>query len=63
MMVGLSAVSAPVFDHEGRLAYALTSLGQSESFDTSIDSAVVQTVRQKAEELSGRLGFRARMAG
>jgi len=63
MMVGLSAVSAPVFDHEGRLAYALTSLGQSGSFDTALDSAVVQTVRQKAEELSARLGFRARMVG
>jgi DNA-binding IclR family transcriptional regulator len=63
MMVGLSAVSAPVFDHEGRLAYALTSLGQSDSFDTALGSAVVQTVRQKAEELSARLGFRTRMVG
>jgi DNA-binding IclR family transcriptional regulator len=63
MMVGLSAVSAPVFDHEGRLAYTLTSLGPSESFNTALDSAVVQTVRQRAEELSERLGFRARMVG
>jgi DNA-binding IclR family transcriptional regulator len=63
MMIGLSAVSAPVFDHEGRVAYALTSLGQSESFDTAIDSTMVQVVRKKAEELSSRLGFRTRMAG
>lgn len=56
MMVGLSAVSAPVFDHDGRLAYVLTSLGQSESFDTSIDGHVARMVAGKARELSARLG-------
>lgn len=63
MMFGLSAVSAPVFDHDGRLAYVLTCLGQSESFDTALDSDVVRIVQQKANELSARLGFRAKMAG
>jgi DNA-binding IclR family transcriptional regulator len=63
MMVGLSAVSAPVFDHDGRLAYALTSLGQTGAFDTEIDSDVVRTVQSTARELSARLGFQTKMAG
>jgi DNA-binding IclR family transcriptional regulator len=63
MMVGLSAVSAPIFDHDGRLAYVLTTLGQSEAFDTSADGEIVRIMQGKAEELSARLGFRARMAG
>ena len=63
MMVGLSAVSAPVFDHDGRLAYALTVLGQTEAFDTSIDGEIVQAVASQCRELSARLGFRAKMTG
>jgi DNA-binding IclR family transcriptional regulator len=63
MMVGLSAVSAPVFDHDGQLAFALTSLGQTGAFDTVIDSEIVRTVQGKAMELSSRLGLRTKMAG
>lgn len=60
MMVGLSAVSAPVFDYDGRLIYALTALGPSESFDTSLDGKIVHTVLGKANALSARLGFRGK---
>lgn len=63
MMVGLSAISVPVFDHDGRLAYALTTLGQSEVFDTSIDGEIARAVLNKANDLSARLGFRAKLAG
>ena len=59
MMVGLSAVSAPVFDHDGRLLYVLTTLGQSDGFDTSLKGTTVNIVRNKARELSVRLGFKA----
>jgi DNA-binding IclR family transcriptional regulator len=62
MMVGLSAVAAPVFDHDGRLLYVLTALGQSESFDTSLKSANVSIVKEKARELSMRLGFKPELA-
>jgi DNA-binding IclR family transcriptional regulator len=63
MMVGLSAVSAPVFDHDGRLAYSITCMGQSNAFDTSLDGEIVRVVETKARDLSARLGFRAKMAG
>jgi DNA-binding IclR family transcriptional regulator len=58
MMVGLSAVAAPVFDHDGRLLYVLTALGQTESFDASMKGATADIVRNKAMELSTRLGFK-----
>jgi DNA-binding IclR family transcriptional regulator len=62
MMVGLSAVAAPVFDHDGRLLYVLTALGQTESFDTSLKGATAGIVRNKAMELSTRLGFKPESA-
>ncbi|MCX7309743.1 MAG: hypothetical protein NTZ72_18095, partial [Afipia sp.] len=58
MMVGLSAVAAPVFDHDGRLLYVLTALGQSESFDTSLKGQIFEAVKTKANSLSTRLGFK-----
>jgi DNA-binding IclR family transcriptional regulator len=62
MMVGLSAVAAPVFDHDGRLLYVLTALGPSEGFDTSLKGATASIVRKKASELSSRLGFKPESA-
>lgn len=62
MMVGLSAVAAPVFDHDGRLLYVLTALGQSGGFDTSLKGQTVGIVRKRAAELSTRLGFRPEVA-
>lgn len=58
MMVGLSAVSAPVFDHDGRLLYVLTALGQSEGFDTSLKGVTAGVVRDKARKLSASFGFK-----
>ena len=63
MMVGLSAVSAPVFDHDGRLAYSITCMGQTNTFDTSLDGDIVRIVRSKVSDLSARLGFQAKMTG
>ena len=63
MMVGLSAVSAPVFDHDGRLAYVITCMGPSNTFDTSADGSIVTLMRAKAQDLSARMGYRTKMAG
>jgi DNA-binding IclR family transcriptional regulator len=63
MMVGLSAVSAPVFDHDGRVAYVITCMGPSNIFDTSADGSIVTLVRTKAHDLSARMGYRAKLAG
>ncbi|MDH7799015.1 MULTISPECIES: IclR family transcriptional regulator [unclassified Beijerinckia] len=53
---GVSAFSAPVFDHDGRLAYAFTVIGQSGHFDMSPDNAVARTMLAKARSVSARLG-------
>jgi len=63
MMVGLSAVSAPVFDHDGHVAYVITCMGPSNSFDTSVEGPIVTLMRTKAQDLSARMGYRAKMAG
>ena len=63
MMVGLSAVSAPVFDHDDRLAYVITCMGPSNAFDTSADGPIVMLMRAKAQDLSARMGYRTKMAG
>jgi DNA-binding IclR family transcriptional regulator len=61
MMVGLSAVSAPVFDHDGRPP--LTCVVLCNTVDTSGDGPIVTLVRAKAQDLSARMGYRTKMAG
>ena len=53
---GINAFSAPVFDHNGHIALAITAMGPSDNFDASWDGALAQKVRGCAEAISGRLG-------
>jgi DNA-binding IclR family transcriptional regulator len=55
---GIAAVSAPVFNHDGRLVYAMTSFGPTASLDVTPKGAVLPTLRAKADALSARIGFR-----
>jgi len=55
---GINALSAPVFDFNGRLVLALTSLGPSGTFDASWDGELATAVKECANELSRTLGFR-----
>ena len=57
LIPGVAAFSAPVFDHEGRLALALTALGHAGVFDSTWSSPVAAALRDAATELSRRLGF------
>jgi DNA-binding IclR family transcriptional regulator len=54
---GFNAVSAPVFDHEGRLAAAITSLGPAGELDTSFDGAIAAALRASAADTSASLGY------
>ncbi|SNS99710.1 transcriptional regulator, IclR family [Noviherbaspirillum humi] len=56
MLRGISAVSAPIFDHTGRLIAALTVLGASGSFDASAEGKVAGYVKRQAGEISAALG-------
>ncbi|MFO1314429.1 MAG: IclR family transcriptional regulator [Burkholderiales bacterium] len=59
---GINALSAPVFDHTGALALAVTAIGPAGSFDPAWDGALARDVRSCAAEVSRRLGFRPRDA-
>lgn len=55
---GFSSLAAPVFDHEGRLAGAVTLLGLSASFPASAEGRLSQVLTNKTKQLSFQLGFR-----
>jgi DNA-binding IclR family transcriptional regulator len=56
VVAGVSAAAAPVFDASGRLVLALTAIGPSASFDTTVDGPLAAALRDAAALLSRRLG-------
>lgn len=60
LLRGVSAVAAPVFDANGRVAAVITALGVSGSFDPDPKKETAAAVRQCAQTVSARLGFRPR---
>ena len=58
VVAGVSALSAPVFDHRGEMVLALTVIGPSAALDTAWDSAAAQAMRQAGASVSARLGHR-----
>lgn len=53
---GISAVSAPIHDHSGRVCAVLTALGATGGFDASPQGAIAQAVQHEARQLSRLLG-------
>jgi DNA-binding IclR family transcriptional regulator len=62
-IVGMHAIAAPVLDHTGRPAAALTLLGPAEMLSGGPDSAVVRALIGGAARLSLRLGHAPGAAG
>ncbi|MDB5728093.1 MAG: iclR [Noviherbaspirillum sp.] len=56
---GVNAVSAPVFNHEGKIVLAIAALGNERTFDATIDGKPALAVRRVAASLSSELGYRA----
>ncbi|PND35296.1 IclR family transcriptional regulator [Achromobacter pulmonis] len=56
---GISAVSAPLLNHDGRPCAALTALGATGGFDPSPDGPIARALRREAEAASALLGYRA----
>lgn len=54
---GISAVAAPIRQHDGHVAAVLTALGASGGFDAAPDGRIAQRVRQEAQAISAALGF------
>lgn len=53
---GVSAMSAPVFDHTGRIVLGITAIGAAGVFDSSWDGPLSQALKACAAEVSQRLG-------
>jgi DNA-binding IclR family transcriptional regulator len=60
---GVNAVSAPVFNHEGKIVLAIAALGNERTFDASKDGKPAQAVLRVCAALSSELGFKAITAG
>jgi DNA-binding IclR family transcriptional regulator len=59
---GISAVSAPLFDHSGKLCAVLTALGATGGFDASPDGPVARALASEAATASRLLGYVPRIA-
>lgn len=59
LLAGFNAFSAPVFDHDGRMRFALTVVGSAAHVDQDWNGHIARETRAHAEQLSRRLGFRA----
>ncbi len=55
---GIDAFSAPVFNHSGDLALALTCLGPSSLFDSRWESPIANALRECTASISLSLGFK-----
>lgn len=56
---GISAVSAPLFDHTGKLCAVLTALGATGGFDATPDGPIGSALRDEAAAASALLGYSA----
>lgn len=53
---GINAFTAPVFDHTGHLALAITAMGPAANFDPAWDGPMATKLRACAQAISARLG-------
>ncbi|CAJ0795674.1 HTH-type transcriptional regulator XynR [Ralstonia mannitolilytica] len=54
---GIDSVAVPVLDSQGKLAGAITALGLSSVFDSSLEGAPSRLLREAGRALSLRLGY------
>jgi DNA-binding IclR family transcriptional regulator len=55
---GHAALSAPIFDHEGNLAGALTLLGPASDFDKLTEAKLSRLLLEQTRDLSATIGYR-----
>ncbi|MBO9515845.1 MAG: IclR family transcriptional regulator [Variovorax sp.] len=56
ILPGVSAMSAPVFDHTGAIVLAVTAIGPDAVFDTRWDGEIAAALKACADQVSERLG-------
>ena len=55
---GINGFSAPVYDHTGRMAAAITALGSIGHFDFDWNAPLAKHIIESADQLSRQLGYR-----
>lgn len=55
---GIASIGAPVFDHQGGIAFAMSVVGIRGMLDVSHDGAPATVLKEAAHALSVRLGYR-----
>jgi DNA-binding IclR family transcriptional regulator len=58
IVLGVSALAAPVFDDQGRIALSLTAIGPSGNFDLNLHGPIAGALKRAGIELSRQLGRR-----
>jgi DNA-binding IclR family transcriptional regulator len=56
---GIHALSAPVFDHQGHIALAVTVIGPAGTLDASWNGYAAKQTKLCAEKISHRMGYRS----
>ena len=56
ILPGVSAMSAPAFDHTGAIVLAITAIGPAAIFDTQWDGDIARALKACAVQVSERLG-------
>lgn len=57
LLAGFNAFSAPVFDHDGKMRFALTVVGSAAHIHHAWDGLIARETKAHAEQLSRRLGY------
>ncbi|MCV2361431.1 MULTISPECIES: IclR family transcriptional regulator [Roseateles] len=58
IVLGVSALAAPVFDDQGRIALSLTAIGPSGNFDLNLHGPIALALKSASTDLSRQLGWR-----
>jgi DNA-binding IclR family transcriptional regulator len=61
LLPGIASLSAPVFNHQGNLVAAITTLGPQGDFDTDPNGRIGRALKKAADGLSERLGWREKL--
>lgn len=60
---GISALSAPIFNHSGHLQLAITVIGPTPKIDVSLNGPHAEALRAFTRRISAQLGYREQAAG
>ncbi len=58
LVIGLNALAAPVFDHQGAIVASLTVLDNTDAVDVDSSRSILPELLRVTDEVSRQLGFK-----